>query len=95
MPVSATLPKRETLNLRIRPDDRGLMDRAAALQGKNRTEFVLDAVRRAANEALMDRTLLNVSAADHARYLEMFDAAPKPNDRLKRTMRAAAPWDDK
>ena len=95
MPVTATLPKRETLNLRIKPDDRSLMDRAAAAQGKNRTEFVLDAVRRAANEALMDRTLLNVSTADYARYLEMFDATPKPNGRLVRTMRTAAPWDDK
>jgi uncharacterized protein (DUF1778 family) len=95
MPVSAALPKRETLNLRIRPDDRRLMDRAAALQGKNRTEFVLDAVRRAANDALLDRTLLNVSAEEHARYLALFDAPPKPNDRLKRAMRTAAPWEDK
>ena len=94
MPVTAALPKRETLNLRIKPDDRSLMDRAAAAQGKNRTEFVLDAVRRAANEALLDRTLLNVSAADHARYLALFDAPPTPNDKLKRTLRTAAPWDE-
>lgn len=94
MSVTAAISKRETLNLRIKPDDRSLMDRAAAAQGKNRTEFVLDAVRRAANEALLDRTLINVSPVDHARYLALFDAPPKPNDRLKRTMATPAPWED-
>ena len=39
-------PKRGTLNLRIKPELRGLIDRAAALSGRNRTDFVLDAARR-------------------------------------------------
>jgi uncharacterized protein (DUF1778 family) len=41
-------PKRDTLNLRIKPELRGLIDRAAKLSRKNRTDFVLDAARRAA-----------------------------------------------
>ena len=40
--------RRETLNLRIKAEDRGLIDRAAMLTGKNRTDFVLEAARRAA-----------------------------------------------
>ena len=45
--------KRETLNLRIKPEERGLIDRAAQLLGKNRTDFMLEAARRAAEEALL------------------------------------------
>ena len=95
MSISAAAPsaKRETLNLRIRADERGRIDRAAAALGKNRTEFVLDAARRAANEALLDQTQISVSADDFERYLTLLDAAPQPNERLKRTMRAAPPWD--
>lgn len=37
--------KRDTLNIRIKPEVRGLIDRAAELVGKNRTDFVLDAAR--------------------------------------------------
>jgi len=35
--------KRQTLNLRIKPEERDLIDRAARASGKNRTEFILDA----------------------------------------------------
>jgi|ERR1035437_5728856 len=48
--------KRDTLNLRIKPELRGLIDRAAALTDRNRTDFVLSAARRAAEDALLDRT---------------------------------------
>ena len=50
------VPKRQTLNLRIKPEERGLIDRAAKTLGKTRTDFVLDAARRAAEDALLDRT---------------------------------------
>lgn len=46
MPVSNSISaKRETLNLRIKPAERELIDRAAKARGKNRTDFVLDAAR--------------------------------------------------
>ena len=58
MPKTHTAPRRDTLNLRIKPADRGLIDRAATLTGKTRTDFVLEAARRAAEDALLDRTVL-------------------------------------
>jgi len=57
---------RETLNLRIKPGDRSLIDRAAEGVGKTRTDFVLDAARRAAEEALLDRVFFNVDQKVHA-----------------------------
>ena len=50
--------KRETLNVRIKPEDRSLIDRAAHLAGKTGTDFLLEAARRAAEDALLDQTLL-------------------------------------
>ena len=55
------VPKRQTLNLRIKPEERGLIDRAAKTLGKTRTDFVLDAARRAAEDTLLDRTGFAVS----------------------------------
>ena len=85
--------RRETLNIRIRPDVRGLIDRAAELAGKNRTDFVLDAARRAAEETLLDRTLFVVGPKAYREFLARLDAPPKPNARLRKSMRAPAPWD--
>ncbi len=56
-----SVPKRQSLNLRIKPEERGLIDRAAKTLGKTTTDFVLDAARRAAEDALLDRTVLAVS----------------------------------
>ena len=85
--------KRDTLNLRIKSDDRGLIDRAAELTGKTRTDFVLEAARRAAIDALSDRSLFSVDAKTYAKFVAALDALPRPNDKLRRTMQTPAPWD--
>jgi uncharacterized protein (DUF1778 family) len=85
--------KRQSLNLRIKPEERGLIDRAAKTLGKNRTDFVLDAARRAAEDALIDRTVLMVSPKAYAEFLARLDAPPQPNERLQKTLRTAAPWE--
>jgi uncharacterized protein (DUF1778 family) len=86
-------PKRLSLNLRIKPDERGLIDRAAKALGKTRTDFVLDAARRAAEDALLDRTVLTVNPKAYAEFLARLDASPQPNKRLHRTMKTSAPWE--
>ena len=85
--------KRQSLNLRIKPEDRGLIDRAAKTLGKTRTDFVLDAARRAAEDALLDRTVLTVSPKAYAEFLARLDAPPKPKERLQKTLRTPAPWE--
>jgi uncharacterized protein (DUF1778 family) len=78
--------KRETLNVRIKPEDRNLIDRAVHLLGKSRTDFLLEAGRRAAEDALLDQTLFKVSPKAYAQFIARLDAPPAPNKRLHRTM---------
>lgn len=85
--------RRESLNIRIKPQERDLIDLAARLLGKSRTDFLLEAGRRAAEEALLDRTLFRVSPEVFAEFVARLDAAPKPSARLRRTMTTPAPWD--
>lgn len=85
--------KREALNLRIQPKVRELIDQAAELAGKNRTDFVLDAARRAAEDTLLDRTLFTVSPNAYRQFLKRLDEPPRPNKRLLKTLRTPAPWE--
>jgi uncharacterized protein (DUF1778 family) len=85
--------KRDTLNLRIKPELRGLIDRAAALTDRNRTDFVLDAARRAAEDTLLDRTVFLVSPKAYAEFLARLDRPPRPNAKLRRTLQTIAPWE--
>jgi uncharacterized protein (DUF1778 family) len=93
MPASTRAQRRETLNIRIKPAERGVIDRAAQIRGQNRTDFILEAARRAAEETLLDRTLISVSEDAYRKFLARLDAPPKPNARLRKTMRTPAPWD--
>jgi uncharacterized protein (DUF1778 family) len=85
--------KRETLNVRIKSEDRNLIDRAARLLGKSRTDFLLESARRAAEDALLDQTLLKVSPSIYGEFVARLDAPPAPNDGLRRTMTTPAPWE--
>jgi uncharacterized protein (DUF1778 family) len=91
--MSTTHRKRETLNLRIKPEERSLIDRAAKARGKNRTDFVLDAARAAAEEALLDQTIIAVSPEAYAAFLSRLDMPPQANSRLRKTMQTLAPWE--
>ena len=93
MPPKSRARQRETLNIRIKADERGLIDRAARVRGQNRTDFILEAARRAAEDALLDRTLMTVSPEAYKEFVKRLDAKPRPNARLRKTMRTAAPWE--
>ncbi len=84
--------KREALNIRIQPQVRELIDRAARLTGKNRTDFVLEAARQAAENTLLDRTVISLNAPAYREFLARLDSPPQPNKRLVKTMRTPPPW---
>jgi uncharacterized protein (DUF1778 family) len=85
--------KRDTLNIRIKPAERSLIDQAAQILGKTRTDFVLDAAKRAAAEALLDRIIIGAGPEAYDAFLARLDAPPQPNERLRRTMQTPAPWE--
>ena len=85
--------KRETLNIRIKPEERNLIDRAAKTRGKNRTDFILDAARLAAEDALLDQVIISVSSEAYSQFLARLDMPPKPNQRLRKTMQTPPPWE--
>jgi len=95
MLTTHAVAKRDTLNLRIKPEMRGLIDRAARVRGKNRTDFILDAARSAAEEALLDQALLMVSPEAYVEFVACLDRAPLPNARLQKTLQTPAPWDQR
>ncbi len=84
---------REPLNMRIKPVDRCLIDYAAGLVGKNRTDFVLDAARQAAQNTLLDRSIIPISGESFAAFKALLDAPPQPNARLRKSLQTPAVWE--
>jgi len=90
---SPSSAKRDTLNLRIKPEDRSMIERAAQVRGKTRTDFVLDAARAAAEEALLEQAVIRVAPEAYAAFLTRLDEPAQSNERLRKTLRSKAPWD--
>lgn len=85
---------RATPNFRVKTDDRNLIDRAARLLGKSRTDFMPESARQAAQDAVLDQTLFKVSPRVSEQFMKCLDTPPAPNKKLRRMMAAKAPWDE-
>lgn len=94
MPTSATSPQPHTraINLRVREETRALIDRAARAQGRSRSDFMIEAARRAAEDAILDQTVIQLDPASYDKFLRMLDEPAKPNETLREIMRTPAPW---
>jgi uncharacterized protein (DUF1778 family) len=81
------------INLRALPEQRDLIDQAAALLGKNRSDFMLEAACERAQTVLLDRVFFQLDADKFQRFIELLDAPPQPNPGLERLMAVKAPWE--
>lgn len=92
LPSAATPdPATRAVSLRVREDIRDLIDQAAKGQGRSRSDFMIDAARRAAEEALLDQTLVRVDQATYEHFLAVLDHPPK-GEGFDRLMAAPSPW---
>jgi uncharacterized protein (DUF1778 family) len=77
----------ERLEARITAEQKSLIERAAALQGRTLTDFVLTSVQEAARRAIEDHRQLELSVRDSEAFVDAL-LNPKPvNDRLRDTVR--------
>ena len=81
----------QSINLRISPESRDLIDRAAQIRGKNRSEFMIDASVAAAQDALADQALLLVDQETYDFYLGVLDQ-PASGEGYAQMMEAPTPW---
>lgn len=80
------------INLRALPEQRDLIDRAAQLLGKNRSDFMLEAACDKAQAVLLDQVFFNLDADKFQQFIDLLDAPPAPNPGLERLMALKAPW---
>jgi uncharacterized protein (DUF1778 family) len=82
-----------TINIRAKAPQRDLIDQAADMLGRSRSDFMLEASMRAAQNALLDKTYFAASPEQFTAFQAMLDAPAVASDRLRRTLSAKAPWD--
>ena len=72
----------ERMNLRIRPDAKAKLLRAAALRNTDLTNFVLQPALREADVVIAAAERIQLSQRDSLRVLDLLENPPVPNARL-------------
>ncbi len=84
-----------TINIRAKARQRDLIDQAADRLGRSRSDFMLEASCRAAEDLLLDQTYFGLSEAKYAEFQALLDSPPEVSARLRRTLTANSPWESK
>src|SRR5579863_8151405 len=85
--------KDHPLSMRLPQGDIAIIDRAAALRGRSRTDFVRDAAVRAAEDVVMDSTLIRMSSAGFRAFMAALSGSPVAAPEMIELFRRAAPWE--
>ena len=80
------------INLRAKPEQRDLIDQAAAMLGKNRSDFMLEAACDRAQSVLLDQVYFRLDDGRFQDFIRQLDAPPTPNEGLGRLMAVKVPW---
>ncbi|MFN8908589.1 MAG: DUF1778 domain-containing protein [Betaproteobacteria bacterium] len=82
-----------TISIRAKAGQRDLIDQAAARLGRSRSDFMHEAACRQAEDVQLYQTYFALDAKGMAAIQAMLDQPPAPTDRVRRTLKARAPWD--
>ena len=82
-----------TINLRAHASQKDLIDRAAEVQGKKRTEFMLEAACEKAEQVLLDKTFFALDEGRFKQFAKILDKPLANRERLVRLLSTRAPWD--
>jgi len=88
-----TTARQTTINLRAQAQQRSLIDQAARVAGKSRTDFMLEAACEKAQQVLLDQTVFALDTAHFKRFHALLDAPVAHGAALRKLLRRQAPWE--
>jgi uncharacterized protein (DUF1778 family) len=86
--------KDHPLSLRLPQADLALIDRAVALKGGSRTEFMREAAVREAEMTILDSTIVRMTEAGFKSFVEAIEAPAQVNEKLLEALRRPSKWDN-
>jgi uncharacterized protein (DUF1778 family) len=78
--------------MRLPESDIAIIDRAANLRGRSRTDFVREAAVRAAEEAIMESAPIRMSPAGFKAFVAAISGPAKPVPEMVALFKRKAPW---
>jgi uncharacterized protein (DUF1778 family) len=94
-PMTRSIPRKEhPLSMRLPEGDIAIIDRAASLRGRSRTDFVREAAVRAAEDAIMETRLIRMTPAGFKAFANALAAPPAAVPQMVKALKRKAPWEN-
>jgi uncharacterized protein (DUF1778 family) len=84
----AAVDDNKRMNLRVSPEAKAKLVRAAAIRNTDLTNFVTQSALREAEAVLREAEVVKISERDCMRILELLENPPRPNKRLRAAIAA-------
>ncbi|TAA53911.1 DUF1778 domain-containing protein [Shinella sp. JR1-6] len=81
-------PRTARLEARIAPEALAIVKRAAEMEGRSLSDFIVSAAQEAARRTIEDNHIIRLSVEDQQRFVDMLLNPPEPADALKRARQA-------
>ena len=88
------MAKDQRLNIRVSPEQHGMLRRAAELAGQTISDYVLSRVLADAQDELIDRRVFALDAAAWTEMQHRVERPGEPRPELGRLLREQAPWQE-
>jgi uncharacterized protein (DUF1778 family) len=75
--------KSERIEARVSPEQKDLLEYAAALRGQTVGDFMRDSLRQAAEQTIREHEVMRLTARDSRAFVEALLAPPAPNAALR------------
>jgi uncharacterized protein (DUF1778 family) len=85
--------KEHPISMRLPEADIAMIDRAANLRGRSRTDFVRDAAVRAAEDVLMESRPIRMSPEGFADFMAAVSGPATPAPEMVNLAKRPAPWE--
>jgi uncharacterized protein (DUF1778 family) len=85
--------KEHPLSMRLPEADIAIIDRAATLRGRSRTEFMRDAAVRAAEDVLMETMPIRMSPAGFKAFVTALSGPATAVPEIVKLFKRPAPWE--
>jgi len=90
---NSTKKKEHPLSMRLPETDIAMIDRAADLRGRSRTDFVREAAVRAAEEIIMENALIRMSPKGFSAFMSAIGAPARAVLELVDVLKRKSLWD--
>jgi uncharacterized protein (DUF1778 family) len=94
LPMPRVVKRKEhPLSMRLPESDIAIIDRAAKLRGRSRTDFVREAAVRAAEDVLMETAPIRMSPAGFKAFMDALSKPARPIPEMIELFQRKAPWE--